>query len=332
MELYVFRGFWTNIVTLTMIVFIYNRGDNMAKLIDLTGQVFGKLTVLKRDDSRSNKGTYWWCQCECGNKISVRKDQLTRAKGPKTSCGCDLKEKNSKAHLKDITGQTFGKLTVIHRVTSRPGSKAARWLCKCECGKECEVDGIQLRNGSVQSCGCKRYESHNGIDETGKRYGKLLVLGRSPVSLNSTHIFWRCRCDCGAIKDINGTYLRSGASTSCGCERSTGEYKITQLLNQCNIPFKREYSFSDLLGLDGGRLRFDFGILKADGSLAYLIEYDGVQHFQSNCFGADEQAFIKLQQHDQLKNDYCQKHNIPLIRIPYTKLKTLSIKDLIYLK
>lgn len=58
----------------------------MARL-DLTGQVFGKLTVIGIDEEKSNKKrTYWKCQCECGNKISSRTDYLRGGKSK--SCGC----------------------------------------------------------------------------------------------------------------------------------------------------------------------------------------------------------------------------------------------------
>lgn len=51
----------------------------MSKLIDLTGQKFGKLTVLKKDENRkTNCGSYWICQCECGNIKSVRSSSLRR--------------------------------------------------------------------------------------------------------------------------------------------------------------------------------------------------------------------------------------------------------------
>ena len=298
------------------------------KLIDLTGQRFGRLEVLYRDTERTNKGTYWICRCDCGKIISARKDQLTRPKNPKRSCGCDLAAKTSLIHMKDETGKRYGKLTVLYRTEDlRKGE--ARWHCKCDCGNECDVSGVHLRNGSVQSCGCKRYESHNGIDETGKRYGKLTVLYRSKDKSDGTHIFWHCRCDCGNECDINGSYLRSGVSTNCGCERSVGEAKITKILKENNINFKREYTFPDLLGDGGGRLRFDFGILNDKNELLYLIEYDGIQHFEPNCFGYDEENFNILKKYDKIKDEYCKSNNIYLIRIPYTKLKDLSLNDLI---
>ena len=296
------------------------------KLIDLTNQKFGKLTVLKRDLNNPKKGTYWICQCDCGKIVSLRRDVLTRQNKPQQSCGCDLKERNSKAHLKNEIGNKYGKLTVLYRVSDvRKGE--ARWHCICDCGNECDVSGVHLRNGSVQSCGCKKFESHNGIDETGKRYGKLQVLYKSKKT-DGTHIFWHCKCDCGNECDINGSYLRSGISSNCGCERSVGELKINNILKKNNINFKREYNFPDLLGVNGGRLRFDFGILNNQNELLYLIEYDGIQHYKPNCFGQDDQLFKIIKIHDKLKNEYCIEHNIPLIRIPYTQLNNITINDL----
>ena len=54
--------------------------------------------------------------------------------------------------LIDLTGQQFGKLTVISRAENI-GKKAA-WLCRCDCGKHKTVTGSNLKQGNVQSCGC----------------------------------------------------------------------------------------------------------------------------------------------------------------------------------
>lgn len=301
----------------------------MAALIDYTGQRFGKLTVLQRDTSR--KGTYWICQCDCGNIISARRDQLTRAKYPKRSCGCDLKDKINKACVIDETGNRYGKLVVIEKAEVN-NLVGAFWKCKCDCGKETIVSGVHLRLGQTQSCGCLRYESRNGIDETGNVYGDLTVLYRSYNKTDNCHIFWHCLCSCGNECDVNGANLRSGITTSCGCKRSKGETKIKELLIENNILFKQEFTFSDLTGEGGGYLRFDFAIFNTKNQLQYLIEYDGVQHFDKKCFGKSEQEFTLLKHHDQLKTEYCLKNNIPLIRIRYTQLPTLTINDLLLQK
>jgi len=70
--------------------------------------------------------------------------------------------------IRDITGQKFGRLLVIGEA-GRAKSRHVKWLCQCECGKEFEAIGINLRNGSTTSCGClknektvERLTKHNG--------------------------------------------------------------------------------------------------------------------------------------------------------------------------
>lgn len=57
----------------------------------------------------------------------------------------------------DLSGQTFGRLTVLHRVENKQYGKTI-FLCKCSCGKESVVNSPQLKNGSTQSCGCLHQE------------------------------------------------------------------------------------------------------------------------------------------------------------------------------
>lgn len=59
--------------------------------------------------------------------------------------------------LKDLTGQRFGRRTVIGRAGSdRRG--CATWLCLCDCGNESVVTGAELRKNRSGSCGCMRKE------------------------------------------------------------------------------------------------------------------------------------------------------------------------------
>lgn len=56
----------------------------------------------------------------------------------------------------DLTGRTFGKLTVIRREGTRKRRQGTQptWLCNCECGKTAVVGGVELRHGLTKSCGC----------------------------------------------------------------------------------------------------------------------------------------------------------------------------------
>lgn len=58
----------------------------MGKLIDLTGQVFSRLVVIKRVENNKHNQVRWLCQCSCGNYITIRSSDL-RNKNTK-SCGC----------------------------------------------------------------------------------------------------------------------------------------------------------------------------------------------------------------------------------------------------
>jgi hypothetical protein len=58
--------------------------------------------------------------------------------------------------LIDLTGKTFGRLTVIER--HGPKGRRAYWRCKCECGNETVVVGDTLKSGRTKSCGCLRTE------------------------------------------------------------------------------------------------------------------------------------------------------------------------------
>ena len=61
--------------------------------------------------------------------------------------------------FEDLTGQKFGRLTVIKRAGTQNGHST--WLCRCECGNFCTVKGIHLKNGHTRSCGCLHNEGNH---------------------------------------------------------------------------------------------------------------------------------------------------------------------------
>lgn len=135
----------------------------MSKLIDLKGQVFGKLTVISRAENNKANKAQWLCECECGNKKIIVGTQLRN--GHTKSCGCLQKEKASENMVKiqkigaqtrliDLTGQTFGKLTVIRRDNINTSQNKPKWICQCECGKIISVSGYCLKSNQTKSCGC----------------------------------------------------------------------------------------------------------------------------------------------------------------------------------
>ena len=63
---------------------------NINRVHDLSGQKFGRLTVIGIDESKQTRKTYWICECECGNIVSARSDGLQS--GRTKSCGCYKRE------------------------------------------------------------------------------------------------------------------------------------------------------------------------------------------------------------------------------------------------
>ena len=209
-------------------------------------------------------------------------------------------------------GQKYNKLTVIEPTNERDSCGRVIWLCKCDCGTITKVDSSSLRLGNIKSCGCtrKKFVEQNLLkDLTGQRFGKLLVLERVDSTWDG-RARWKCKCDCGTIKETTGEALRRGDTISCGCMASKGEYFIRQYLNQHNINFQTQYIFSDLVSQKGYPLRFDFAIFKG-GRLYCLIEFQGPQHRDTN----NPWHTTELEYNDNKKIQYCQEHGYNLILI-----------------
>ena len=153
----------------------------MGKIKNLTGQKFGKLTVLEITPERRNRQVVWKCQCECGNICYVVGQALRNLHT--TSCGCSRKDCKN---VKNLLGQKFTKLTVLERIGSNE-SREALWKCQCECGQYRICSTHQLTSLEIRSCSnCINYSSKgeqiiaelltkNGINFIREYYFKDLV-------------------------------------------------------------------------------------------------------------------------------------------------------------
>lgn len=288
---------------------------------DLTGQKFGRLTVLYELPERKNGKIQWRCRCDCGNEKDVLSTSLTS--GHTQSCGCLQKEKTSAANKRniDLVGHRFGRLVVLSR-----SATSAKWVCRCDCGNLVEVTTTHLKTGHTKSCGCLQKDIASevrGINLNGQRFGFLTVEGLDIEKSTSEKKYWICHCSCGNCISVSTGDLRSGNTQSCGCSKlSHGEMKIKSLLEEYNIPFEQEKSFPDCVNPSTNRLlRFDFFV-----NNQYLIEFDGKQHYEQS---PNWEPLEDIQRRDRIKDAWCKEHNITLIRIPYTKLNTLTIEDLL---
>ena len=146
----------------------------MGKFEDLTGQRFGRLTVIERAENQytagGNSKVMWRCHCDCGNEKNIGSGELKS--GDTRSCGCLHKEQVSQTMKKDLTGKKFGRLTVLYQTAPRyspNGIPATIYHCLCDCSQEVDIRGCHLSSGATQSCGCLHRETVKNIGHQNKK-------------------------------------------------------------------------------------------------------------------------------------------------------------------
>lgn len=356
---------------------------------DLSGKVFGELTVIRLvetpEDVKDKKSKYWECKCSCGNTTVVKTSNLNS--GHCTRCWECSHREAGKQRRKDLTGQTFGELTVLEMIyPDRNKSKKTMCRCVCSCGNEKIMSSDTLQKDGLHSCGCKQYEillNTFAKDIVGEKFGRLLVKEIIYDYENHTKPKVRCLCDCGNEvilnkNDVQGSHtlscgclqkdrasecntkdwtgyisdtgveilnksfkfndktwiwdckcslcreifpalpakVKSGHTTSCGCKLESSLERTTEnILINNNIRYERQYSFDDCSYKY--KLKFDFAVLNNNNEVLFLIENDGKQHYEPIEFFGGEENFKLTQLRDDIKNEYCKSHNIPLLRLPY---------------
>lgn len=135
-----------------------------ADVSDMIGQIFGKLTVIKRHDQVNSDNKYpYVCKCECGGEKIIAKNNLVS--GRTKSCGCfnvnSLKERHQEYRdnfdHQSYIGKVYNKLTIIEYIGYIDGSNGHCFKCQCSCGQIKEsVNFSNLIGDRSQSCGCTR--------------------------------------------------------------------------------------------------------------------------------------------------------------------------------
>ena len=98
---------------------------------------------------------------------------------------------------------------------------------------------------------------------------------------------------------------------------SRGEIKIEEILERARVDFEEEYTFPDLISSSGRPLRFDFAVFDDAGEIDFLIEYNGVQHYEPKSKFGGQKGFRIQRYNDLKKKEYCKEKKITLVVIPY---------------
>lgn len=107
---------------------------------DITGNKYGELTALYKSDRK----TYWFFKCDCGNIKEIVKGNVTLGKSK--SCGCKINVLKN-----NLIGKKFERLYVVERYLK---ILPVTYKCECDCGKIVNVRSCGLLSGNNKSCGC----------------------------------------------------------------------------------------------------------------------------------------------------------------------------------
>lgn len=258
------------------------------KFEDLTGQKFGKLTVIKRIEKPVDKkmhGVYWLCSCECGGTDVRISGALKESLKAKRQISCPQCRKHK--YYKDWSKCKVGMLQPIKEVPRPPGTspQTRYWLCKCDCGNEVIVGshrlGHQANNcrNTPLNCGCLGTRGSQ-LRLEGKVFGELTVIKKMPP--HKRHMMWLCRCVCGNEKIVEAQTILRREGNECRCHEHKTENLLPDNLTKSDhrfldavVAYIEEHQFApnnteigEMLGLSRERARqigdklHDMGIIQ----------------------------------------------------------------------
>jgi hypothetical protein len=221
------------------------------RIKDLTGQRYGKLFVIEFAYS-DKKSTYWKCQCDCGDIVIRRGNDMVT--GNTSSCGCISGRKN-------LVGIKFGNLTVIEYAYTDKNRRSKYWKCQCKCGNIIYLDTTRLRSSHTMSCGCLKHrkleEGLAAINDVFTRYKDGAKLRNYAFDLSKDDFIkitqQNCHyCGCEPYL-INNPKSNSGKFVYNGIDRvdNTKGYILDNVVpccKRCNVA-KHNMTYDDFIKL-----------------------------------------------------------------------------------
>ncbi len=126
--------------------------------------------------------------------------------------------------FKDITSQTYGRLTALYNTGKVSPSQGAIWHCRCICGNELDVPISRLTGKTKKICGCLKKvrkpaamkSDYRRKDITGQAFGLLTALYDTGRSDRHRNAIWRFSCSCGNEAELSVVNVKAGRVISCG--------------------------------------------------------------------------------------------------------------------
>lgn len=214
-------------------------------------------------------------------------------------------------------------LKIIGKYTR--GKDKIEYICM-KCGyKHSAIASDLLRGTGCPKCAGKVRFTQAEFEEIIKNKNNSLQI-LSQYNGAKHNIKYKCLI-CGHEGECKAAHLLEGQGCSKCCS-PRGEKRIISFLDNNNIIYKTQKKYSDLIGVNGGLLSYDFCL--SDYNL--LIEYQGEQHKKIVGFFGGEEGFRIRQEHDRRKKEYAKEHNIKLLEIWYNEDIEQKLKETLNLE
>lgn len=187
---------------------------------------------------------------------------------------------------------------------------------KCDKGHNYEATYDSFKHGSrCPDCANNKRKAYEDVKECIESVDGYTLIS-TEYKNNNTNL--HVKCDKGHTYEV--TYANFKKGQRCPkCSLSKGAKRIKDYLLLNNYNFKSEHRFDDCKFKRS--LPFDFAVFDTKNELQCLIEYDGEFHFKAIDEYGGKQTLRETKRNDKIKNNYCNRYNLKLIRIPYWKLE-----------
>ena len=269
----------------------------------------------------------------CGEKYETTYEIYNKGRKayPKDCCSKCAGKKASEVSLAKRAKTAFDKLRKVCLekkyilLTDESEYTGMKMKIKYICPIHGEMEGILyniIKGNCCKKCGREIYKEKVRIssDEVEKIVnsinGNVLLNKEDYTDVFNYNLKIRCKCGNDFITSLSAYKKSTQQCKTCSQKESTGEKLIKNILEKNSIKYEQEKRFCDCR--DVKPLPFDFYLPDYN----QIIEFDGQGHFEEiKRFNYPSKKFStgleQTQYHDKIKNEYCKKNNISLLRIPY---------------
>lgn len=246
----------------------------------------------------------------CGYEYETTRESIM-LRGGCMKCSGKMK-KTTEEFSKEIADNTNGEYELLSEYKNNKTKVTIRHI---ECGTIFDIRPDQIVAG--QRCPSCRYtkarKTHNEFKDEVYDLVRDEYTLLTKYELNNKKVEIKHN-ECGYEYEVKPNDFLNGRRCP-SCRDSKGEKSIARVLMSLGYEFERQYKIDECKHIKP--LPFDFCVFGKSGNLLALIEFQGEQHYRPiECFGGKER-FEKQIKYDAIKDEYCRKKGINLIKIPY---------------